>query len=125
MRIDIMEDRNVWIEVIHLLFLDQGLDTPTSFEWEHSDNLLIAARFLRSLSNKELINFCIGDQVDMDLILKNAEDKEGSEAAHQIVDDLFNNINGYDNPKEENAEAEAERSWHDKHGEPGDTNGTE
>jgi hypothetical protein len=95
MKIDIMDDRRrIWMEVIHLLFLDQGLETPTTFEWELSDQLFIAARFLKTLSNAELIEFCIGDQQEMDRIITNAEDQEGAHAAHQVLDDLFNSITG-------------------------------
>lgn len=94
MKIDILDDENIWIQVVHYLYLDQGMETPTSLEWELSDELFIAARFLKTLSNKEICTFCIGEQMDMDLIIKNAQDKEGAEAAHRVLDALFNDITG-------------------------------
>lgn len=94
MKIDILDDENIWIQVIHYLYLDQGLDTPTSMEWELSEELFIAARFLKTLSNKEICTFCIGDNEDMLRIIEHATDKEGAEAAHRVLDAMFNQITG-------------------------------
>ena len=63
-------------------------------EVEESPDLPVAARYLETLSNNELCTFCIGDQEDMHRMIEIATDKEGAEAAHRVLDDLFMAIGG-------------------------------
>ena len=62
MKIELMVDKSIWVHVVHYLYLDQGLETPTTMEVEESPDLPVAARYLETLSNNELCTFCIGDQ---------------------------------------------------------------
>ena len=90
-------------KVLEHLWADQGLglaELEQHKDWTISESgseggigIEAAERWLKTLSDKELEDFCIGDQdKDIQPMMEAAEDKEGAEAAHLVLETIFMTI---------------------------------
>ena len=88
---DLMQNPG-WKQVVTDLFQDQGLSAPGTFEVDISmiqADWIAATWYLADLTPEQRTTFTIGEHEEMSQMVEKAEYKEGAEAAHLIIDTLF------------------------------------